>query len=298
MSVATIHSDRHQADLPLGKHPATRPRFTIYEDEIRPALQAKGLLPTVPQMFGHGHDFKQGAWLMLGNGPDDTVTPGFQGVGDCAWADPAHDEMEAADDAGRPIPNFTGLVVVEQYAEYEGWQPPATNRLASLLAFLEANDNGSNMQDVIEIRQTKGLRDADGNVLKIGQAISLKEPGNINSIWELAWLCENVNIGVVLCEAQQTQFNERQQPTWNWVNGSPEIGGHAVPVMGKLGLISWAEDVYYTPAFISHQADETHAYLDNERYNQRTGETAEGFTEQDLEKYLVLEAEAKLAVHA
>jgi hypothetical protein len=68
--------------------------------------------------------------------------------------------------------------------------------------------------------------------------------------------------------------------------------------MGKLGLISWAEDVYWTPDFLSHQADEAHGYLDNERYNARTGETADGFTEQDEEKYLVLEAEAKLAVAA
>ena len=57
----------------------------------------------------------------------------------------------------------------EQYAEYEGW---AGGDLASLLAFLEANDNGSNMQDVIEIRQRKGLRDADGNVYKIGKAVA------------------------------------------------------------------------------------------------------------------------------
>jgi hypothetical protein len=292
MSVPTIHSARHGVDLPLGKDAATAPRFTIYEDEIRPKLKAKGLVPTVPQMFGHGHDFPQGKWLMLGNGPDDTVAPGFEGVGDCAWADPAHDEMEAASDAGRPIPRFTGLVVVEQYAEYEGWKG---GDVGSLLRFLEANDNGSNMQDVIEIRQTKGFRDADGKVYKIGKAISLKDPGNVSMLWELAWLTENVDLGIVVTEANQEQFGERAQPTWEYVKGSPEVGGHAVPVMGRLGLISWAEDVYYGVPFIAHQADEAHAYLDIQRYNARTGETAEGFTEQDLEKYLTLEAEAKLA---
>lgn len=290
---ATIHSERHGADLFLGKTEATEPRFTIYEDEIRPKLKAKGLLPSTPAMFGHGHDFPQGAWLMLGNGPDDTVAPGFAGAGDCAWADPAHDEMEAASDAQRPIPRFTGLVVVEQYAEYEGW---TGGDVASLLAFLKANDNGSNMQDVIEIRQTKGLRDADGEVYKIGKAISLKDPGNVQAVWELAWLCENVDIGVTVTEANEAQFNERPQPTWDYVSGSPEVGGHAVPVVGKLGLLSWAEDVYWTPNFLKHQADEAHAYLDNERYDTRTGETAEHFTEQDLEKFIVLEAEAKMAL--
>ena len=292
MSVGTIHSERHDASLYLGKTPASASRFTVYEDEIRPTLKAKGLLPPTPKMFGHGHDFPQGKWLMLGNGPDDTVAPGFGGCGDCAWADPAHDEMEAAHDAHRPIPRFTGLVVVEQYAEYLGW---TGGDVASLLAFIEANDNGSNMQDVIEWRQRKGFRDADGNVYKIGKAVTLREPGNAQVVWELAWLCENVDLGIVVTEANEAQFNERAQPTWEYMPGSPELGGHAVPVVGKIGLLSWAEDVYYTPRFLEHQADEAHAYLDNERYNARTGETADGFTAQDEEKYLVLEAEAKLA---
>ena len=38
-----------------------------------------------PDEFGHekieGHE-----WQMLGNGPDDSVQPGFEGAGDCVWA--------------------------------------------------------------------------------------------------------------------------------------------------------------------------------------------------------------------
>ena len=117
----------------------------------------------------------------------------------------------------------------------------------------------------------------------------------MQAVWELTWLCENVDLGIVVTEANEEQFNERPQPTWDFVEGSPELGRHAVPVMGKIGLDSWAEDVYWTPPFLQKQADEAHAYIDNERYNARTGETADGFTEQDEEKYLVLEAEAKLA---
>jgi hypothetical protein len=293
---ATIHSERHDADLYLGKHTATELRSgTATYAEVRPALVKAGVLPTIPQQWGHGHDFPQGAWDMLGNGPDDSVFPGFGGCGDCAWADPAHDEMEAAKNAGRPVPLFTGLVVVEQYAEYEGWVPgvPA-GRLNSLKAFLEANDNGSNMQDVIAGRQSKGLRDAHGDVYKIGKAVAI-EPGNLQHLWEAAWLFENVDIGIEVTEAQQEQFNERAQPTWDYVAGSPVVGGHAVPVMGKLGLISWGEDVYYTAAFIAHQMDEGYAYIDNERYNAVTHETAEHWKDQDLEKYLTLVAQMKAA---
>lgn len=280
----TIHSDRHDADLHLGKQTATplRSETTDYA-ELRPALVKADVLPTPPQMWGHGHDFPQGAWDMLGNGPDDSVFPGFGGCGDCAWADPAHDEMEAAKNAGRPVPAFSGATVVKQYSEYSGYDPQTGE-----------NDTGSNMQDVIAWRQSKGLYDDHGTHYKIGKAVSI-QPGNLQHLWEAAWLFENVNIGIEVTEAQQTQFNERAQPTWDYVAGSPVVGGHAVPVMGKLGLISWGEDVYYTAAFIAHQMDEGYAYIDPLRYNLVTGEDYEHFKDADLEKFIVLAAQQKLA---
>ncbi len=293
MSVANFHSARHGGPVFLGKTAATKPRFTIYEDELRPTLVAKGLLPPLPAMFGHGHDLPQGKWLMLGNGPalsGESVPPNWTGFieaggcGDCAMADPCHDEMEAADNSHRPIPPFSIHTCVSQYAELSGYDPVTAE-----------GDVGLDMQAVIEHRQKVGIYDDNGVRYTIGKAISLREPGNIQSIWELTWLLENVDIGIVVTEAQEMQFNERAQPTWDWVAGSPEVGGHAVPVMGKIGCISWAEDVYYTPRFIEHQCEEAHGYIDNERYNKRTGETAEGFTNQDEERFLVLEAEAKLA---
>ena len=296
MSGPTIHSERHDAPLHLGKASATAPRFVSYATELRPKLKAKGLLPTVPQMFGHGHDFPQGKWLMLGNGPalagEKPVPSTWEaflqagGAGDCAIAEPCHDEMEAARNAGRPIPPFSIETAIKQYGELSGYDPVTG-----------ANDNGLNIQDVIEHRQKVGLYDDNGVRYKIGQAANLT-PGNVSELWECAWLFENVDLGVVLSEAQETQFNERAQPTWEYVSGSPEIGGHAVPVVGKLGLLSWAEDVYWGVPFIQHQMDEGVCYVDNERYNQRTGETAEGFDEQDLEKFIVLEAQAKMAVVA
>jgi hypothetical protein len=79
------------------------------------------------------------------------------------------------------------------------------------------------------------------------------------------------------------------------VPGSPEAGGHYVPVMGKLGLISWAEDCYYTPRFIEQQMDEGYCYLDPLRYSQVTGKDYEGFADADLERYIVTVASQKLA---
>lgn len=242
------------------------------------------LLPSPPSMWGHGHDFPQGDWLMLGNGPDDTVFPGFQGCGDCAWAGPAHEEMEAAKNAGHPVPEFSGKTVVEQYSEYCGYDPQTGE-----------NDEGSDVQQVLAWRQEKGLRDDHGSVYKIGRSVSI-EPGNLQHLWEAAWLFENVGIGLTVTAAQMDQFDAGPQPTWDYVAGSPEEGGHYVPVMGKLGLISWGEDVYYTPRFIEKQNDESFCYIDPLRYSTVTGQTYEHFQDADLEKFIVLAAQQKVGV--
>lgn len=282
--MTTVHSERLDAELHLGKRTARPPTsdHALYA-ELRPALARAGLLPTPPQMFGHGHSFAQGAWRMLGNGPDDTVYPGFGGCGDCAWAGPAHEEMESAADAGRPIPKFSGASIVKQYSEYSGYDPQTG-----------ANDNGSDVQEVLAWRQSKGLYDDVGHHYKIGKTVAI-EPGNLQHLWECAWLFECVGIGITVTAAQMEQFDASAQPTWDYVPGSPVEGGHYVPVVGKLGLISWAEDVYYTPRFIEHQNDESYTYIDPERYNAITGEDYEHFKDADLEKYLVLAAKAKLA---
>lgn len=282
---ATIHSERHGGELHLGKRPASPLRSdTVLYSELRAPLVKAGLLPRIPATFGHGHDFAGGAWLMLGNGPDDTVSPGFGGCGDCAWAGPAHAEMEAARNGGRPIPRFSGKTVVDQYGEYSGYDP-ATGE----------NDNGSDPQEVLLWRQEKGLRDDAGNVYKIGQSVAL-QPGNLAELWEAAYLFENVGIGVVVTQAQEDEFNERRP--WDHVPGSPELGGHWIEVMGRPdahhgALITWAERVLFTLAFYEQQNDESFVYLDSERYSKVTGKTAEHYSEQDLEEFLTLVVQAK-----
>lgn len=263
--------------LHLGKLPARPIKGAVKFSEIRKTVA--GHLPPIPAQFGHGGDFPGKGWLMLGNGPDNTVFPGFQGCGDCAWADPAHAEMEAARNAGRPVPAFSGKTIVEQYSEYSGYNPRTGE-----------NDNGSQISDVIQWRQTKGLRDDHGNVYKIGQAVEL-DPGNIQELWEAAYLFECVTIGVVLCTAQMDQFDAHGP--WDYVHGSPQEGGHDVPVVGSSGLVTWAERHGYTRAFYEHQNDEAVAYVDPLRYSAVTGETAEHFADADLEKYLTMIVQSK-----
>ncbi len=86
----------------------------------------------IPKAFGHGNDFLGGEARRRRERLDDTVSPGFEGCGDCAWAGPAHETMGVCKDAGRPVPDFTGDAVVAEYEAYSGY-----NRQTG------ANDNGS-----------------------------------------------------------------------------------------------------------------------------------------------------------
>lgn len=236
-------------------------------------------LPPIPTHFGHGYDFGRDGWLMLGNGPDDTVSPGFQGCGDCAWAGPAHEEMEAARNAHRPVPQFSGATVVSQYSAYSGYNPQTG-----------ANDNGSDVQQVLAWRQDKGLLDNASTAYKIGQHVALT-PGDLHELWAAAYLFECVGIGATMTTAQMDQFDAGQP--WDYVAGSPAEGGHYIPVMGDNGLISWGERVGFTRTFYAKQSDEAYAYVDPERYSGVTGETLEHFSDADLEKFLTLVAQAK-----
>lgn len=139
----TAFSTLNGLPLHYGKRPAEPLRSGIYRyAELRAPLVRKGLLPRIPGRFGHAGLSLLGGWGMLGNGPDDSVFPGFQGCGDCAIAGPCHSEQEAAVLAGRPLPRFTGRVAVEQYSELTGYDPETGE-----------NDNGTNPQDVFTYRQ-------------------------------------------------------------------------------------------------------------------------------------------------
>lgn len=271
-------------NLPLGKQDATplrsgTPRYADLRQLLvkDPAVS----LPTFPSNFGHADAFPGDEWLMLGNGPDDTVFSSFPGCGDCYWAGSAHEIMESAKTSGRPIPAFSGKTIVAQYSAYSGYDPQTG-----------ANDNGTNLQDGLTWRQTKGLYDDTGAVHKIGQVVALT-PGNLQELWEATYLFERAGIGIQIQEAQQQQFSDGKP--WDYVPGSPIEGGHYVPGMGRWGLVSWAQRKSFTTRFIVNLCDEAFCYVDNEEYNAVTGKTAEGFDSQDLELYITLVARAKFA---
>lgn len=259
----------------LGKRPPTYDARDVQFAALRPSLGVA--LPKAPTIFGHGNDFLGEGWLMLGNGPDDSVSPGFEGCGDCAWAGPAHETMELNKDAKRPVPRFTGKVIVEQYSAYCGYDP-ATGE----------NDNGSDVREVLQWRSKKGLKDADGGVHKIGAYVAL-EPGNIQHIIEACYLFEAVGIGFEVPESAEQQFSEGRP--WSVVPGAQIVGGHYVPVVGRpeigsLAVVTWAKRQVMTEQFFSKYCDEAWAYVSLEQINSVTGKSYEGFSETALLEYL------------
>lgn len=274
--------------LKFGKRAATYDARDLRFTDVRPKdlklEDIQNALPNIrPYGGGYGTDFSN--WGMLGNGPEDDGsipaedTAAIEGAGDCAWAGPAHEEMESAHNAKRPIPRFTCYNVLQQYSAYSGYNLQTGD-----------NDNGSNVRDVLTWRATKGLEDADGKVYKIGAFVSL-ELGNLRELYEALYLFENVGIGIEVPTSVMDQFNNGQ--IWSVVPGTSIEGGHYIPLVGHptsnlWTVVTWGRRQLVTAQFLSTYMDEAWAYIDPERYNQVTGETLQNYKDADLEKYLTL----------
>ena len=254
--------------------------------DLRYAVIRQGItLPKIPPPSGgYGMDFQN--WFMLGNGPDDTVFQGFQGCGDCAWAGPAHETMESCKNSGRSVPTFSGKTVVGQYAQYSGYDPKTG-----------ANDNGSNVRDVLSWRQKKGLLDDAGTPHKIGAYVSV-EPGNLEHLWEALWLFEAVGVGIQFPGSAMDQFNAGKE--WTVVPGAKPEGGHYIPIVGHPNAdtwtcVTWGKRQTMTAEFLSKYSDEAWAWIDPERYSQLTGNTQQGFSDASLQQYLTAVAKEQSA---
>jgi hypothetical protein len=249
----------------LGKKPATEDHRDISLGLLKALAKDAGTpLPEPPtRPFGHGTVYSDGAWRMLGNGPDDTVEPGFDGAGCCVWSSAAHVSMEGAKVLGRRV-EFTGRNVIGDYTAVTGYRigEPAT-------------DQGTNMRDAMRYRQRVGVTDAAGKRHRIGAYVSI-EPGNLAELAEAIWWFGFAEVGFVFTAAQYDQFD---RGLWDYVPGSPDEGGHAVPLFGRtkigLGAVSWADHVFMTPRLIQEQNDETWVAISEDHL--RVGKTERGF---------------------
>jgi len=245
-------------------------------------------LPKVPTTFkGYSKDFPAGypGYGMLGNGPEDdnsiprSDSAAINGAGDCAWAGPGHETMILNKNAARTVPQFTSYNILQQYSAYSGYN-----------LVTGENDNGSNVRDVLNWRQTKGLLDTSGTAHKIGIFVSLAV-GNFTELRQALYFFDVVGMGINFPTSAMSQFNNGQM--WKPVTGSSIEGGHYIPivehsVVDEWICITWARPQIMNNNFISKYCDEVWAYLTTERYSTVTGDSPEHYTQFDLNKYISL----------
>ena len=259
----------------LGKLPATYDKRDLLFSEYRTAEA----LPSHPKYFGHEGLMAANGWQMFGNGPDNTVSPGFKGAGDCVFAGGDHETMLWTLEGGVPA-KFTGATAIKDYSSVTGYDPKAP---------LDAHgnnptDQGTNVRTALGYRRKTGLVDASGKRHKIGAYVSL-EVGNMDEILEALYLFGVVGIGIKFPLSAMDQFNAGKP--WSVVPGSAPEGGHYIPLVANrtnLECVTWGRIQQMTPQFFKTYCDEAWAILSTEML--KAGKSLEGFDLTQLQEDL------------
>ena len=185
--------------------------------------------------------------------------------------------MELNYNAQRPVPLFNGDTVVAEYEAYCSYDRRTGE-----------HDEGSDVREVMEWRQKKGIKDRAAKVHKIGPYLAL-EPKNLEHLYEACWLFECVGIGFEVPESAEIQFSEGKP--WSVVAGAEVVGGHYVPITGRpnpahAAFITWAKRCEMTNHFYETYNDEAWAYVSPEMFKSVTGKDYEGFNAEQLDQYL------------
>jgi hypothetical protein len=257
--------------LQLGKQPS-QPKPKDLQWSV---LAASVQLPAVPARFGHANLFQD--WWMLGNGPDDTVAPGFQGAGDCVWAGAAHEHRLINKLVHQVDVAFSGKDVISDYSAATGYQinDPST-------------DNGTDVHAALDYRRKTGVRDSQGTRHKIGAYVAI-DPKNWDHLRQAAYIFGACGIGFEFPNSAWAQFHNGQP--WDVVaNDGGNDGGHYVPIMGaptgdKVGVVTWGKRQEMTRAFYEKYNDESWVYITPEELT-ASGAGFHGFDMAKLNSFL------------
>ena len=260
------------ADLKLGKRPAAPQPKDFKWAEFRAEIS----LPAIPSRFGHANLFTD--WGMYGNGPDDTVHPGFRGAGDCVWAGADHEHRMINHVVHRKDVPFSGKTAIADYSACTGYKVGD-----------DATDQGTDMHDAAAYRKATGIVDANGKRHKIGAYIWL-DPKNWEHLREAVYIFGMAGIGFEFPASAWDQFDHGEP--WDVVsNDGGNDGGHYVPVMGepnasKVGVVTWAQRQELTQAFYEKYNDETLVYITDEELSGSPQHGLHGFDLEKLNSYL------------
>jgi hypothetical protein len=248
----------------LGLQP-TRPE--LVEHKLADFYDHHAAIPTIPANYGHTNLISR--WGMLGNGPDSVSTD--IPVGDCAICGPEHLIMGWNAAALKSVPPFTYSSTIDMYTAITQYDPSQYDPTTQT----NPTDQGSDMTAVAKYWQTTGFKDAAGDVHQIVAFLGL-DPKDTKQITAATYLFEGVGFGFDLPASAEQQF-EAGQP-WT-VTGADIVGGHYVPVLGKLNGnylgVTWGGIVTITPEFIAEYGSLALAYLGKDMFNLQ-GKSAEG----------------------
>jgi hypothetical protein len=226
----------------LGKNPARLWQAPGNKFRLSSYLAGPAALPTPPQVFGHESLIT--LWGMLAN----------DRYGCCVWAGAAHETMLLAKEAGTAV-GFSDANVLSDYAAATGFDPddPST-------------DQGTDMQDAAAYRRKTGIVDCAGKRHTIAAYLAL-DPGNSAHLLIASYLFSAVGIGLSLPTSAIDQAKRGQ--IWDVVAGSPNEGGHYVPLVGRLASgmlvsVSWGRAQVMTSRFFQTFCDEAIAYVSTE----------------------------------
>lgn len=247
------------AELKLGKKPATHDE----RDLLFSQFLVSTALPKVPARFGHGTAFSN--WQMLGNGPDDTVEPGFQGAGDCVFAGAGHETMLWNKLGGKKV-SILGKNSISDYSAVTGY-----------VIDDDSTDQGTDVRTALKYRVATGIVDSKGVRHKLGAYVKL-DPKNWNQLMTAAYITGAVGIGFEFPDSAMDQFNAGKD--WDVVAGAQIEGGHYVPVVGRTstlkgGAVSWAKRQGFTQAFYEAYNDEAWVLVSQEEL--KNGKNERGF---------------------
>jgi hypothetical protein len=258
--------------FPRGKRPAApRPKDFQYADFAKDvSVPSDVVLPHHPRLFGHGLAFSD--WGMLGNGPDDSVAPGFGGAGDCVLA--GCNEIRLINHVvNRVEVPFTGREAIQAYSDVTGY------RIGDA-----STDRGTDMGQAAEYRRKVGIADANGQRHKVAAWVRL-ETGNFEQLLEATFIFLAAGLGFMFPRSAWDQWG-RGEP-WDYdPNADNTIdGGHYVPRVGSLRVVSWARALEMRQPFYEHFSDEAIVYVTDEELR-ASAKDVHGFDMEKLQAYL------------
>lgn len=183
-------------------------------------------------------------------------------VGDCAIASPGH-MIEAFTRYAQGVAvEITLADVMAAYSAISGYVPgdPST-------------DVGCVIEDVLKYWRDHGI--GGHRILAYGKV----DTANRTQVEQAIWLFGALNLGVNLPQSAEDQFNAGKP--WDYVKGSPVIGGHCIPALryradGSTDIVTWAEIVMMTALFWKHFVDEGWFVITKDRADQ-LGNSPSGF---------------------